>query len=128
MAKFRELAVFTLQTDLAVVRSLLESEGIECFVRDELTTQVYTFSSAIIGGNRLDVLENDFDKAKAVIDSQGYSHFLSEIAEEKSPEDLRQEAQLINVLKWVIKIVIVLGILAILLFFFRAFNSSFFSS
>ena len=34
------IITFTFAHELAIVRSILESEGIDCFVRDELTVQV----------------------------------------------------------------------------------------
>ncbi len=119
MAKFIELAVFTLQSDLDIVRSLLESEDIRCYVKDELTSQVYTFSSVGLGGIRLDVLEKDFEQAAAFLNRQGYAHFLSVSVVEKSVADLKQEAQLMHIFKWILKIVIVLAILAIALLFFK---------
>ncbi len=46
-------------SELAVVKSKLESEGIECKVLDEHTVQVYNFLSQAIGGVRLQVAESN---------------------------------------------------------------------
>jgi len=40
MDEFITIKTFTYTHELAIIRARLESEGIECLVKDELTTQV----------------------------------------------------------------------------------------
>ena len=67
------IKTFTLPTELAVLRSRLESEGIECFVQNELTAQINPFYSNAIGGVRLQVKEKDLQNAIAILKDGGYA-------------------------------------------------------
>ncbi len=62
---------FTFPTEVAVVKSKLESEGIECEVLDEHTVQVHNFLSHAIGGVRLQVAESNFKKARVILEENG---------------------------------------------------------
>jgi hypothetical protein len=62
---------FTYPHELAVIRGRLESEGIECFVKDELTVQVNPFYSNAIGGVKLQVKESDLEKAMEILRETG---------------------------------------------------------
>ncbi|MFT5723311.1 MAG: hypothetical protein ACI9JN_000420 [Bacteroidia bacterium] len=55
-----------------VVRSRLEFEGIECFVKDELTVQVNNFYSQAIGGIELQVKSEDVENALVVLTEMGH--------------------------------------------------------
>ena len=61
---------YTLPHELAIHRSKLESMGIDCFVRDELTVQVNNFYSNALGGIKLQVKESDFDDAREILKEQ----------------------------------------------------------
>ena len=63
------LKTFTYPSEVDVLRAQLESEGIECFVQDELTALVYPFA---VGGVRLQIRESDIDKAKEILKDGGY--------------------------------------------------------
>jgi hypothetical protein len=58
--------------ELAIARGKLQSEGIECFVKDELTIQVNPFYSNAIGGAKLQVRESDIEKAVEILKEGGY--------------------------------------------------------
>jgi hypothetical protein len=60
------VATFTYPTELLVLRSMLEAEGIQCFAKDENTLQVQPFYSNAIGGVKLQVAQKDFIKAKKI--------------------------------------------------------------
>lgn len=60
-------------TDLAVLKSKLESEGIKCFLKDELSSQVLTHISSMVV--KLQVYESDFSKAKAIMQATGQYPF-----------------------------------------------------
>jgi len=63
---------FVYPHELGVPRSLLESEEIECFVPDELTTSVQPFYSMAIGGVRLQVRESDAQRATEILINGGF--------------------------------------------------------
>ncbi len=55
-----------------IIKGMLESEGIECFIKDELTVQtnpVYTYA---VGGVKLQVKEEDAEAATKILEEQGY--------------------------------------------------------
>jgi hypothetical protein len=66
------VATFTLPSDLAIVKGRLESEGIECFVSDEMTVQVYNFVSNAVGGIKLKVRAEDVDRAREILQEAGH--------------------------------------------------------
>lgn len=63
---------FTYPSELAVLRILLEAEGIECLVMDELTAQVNPFYSNAIGGVKLQVKESDIPRTIEILKEGGY--------------------------------------------------------
>ena len=63
--------VFYEPTEVLVPRSLLESEGIECFAKDELVAQVYNVAS-IVGGVKLQVRESDVERAVQILMEGGF--------------------------------------------------------
>jgi hypothetical protein len=63
---------FTYPAKLAVLRTRLEADGIECRVLDELTVQVNPFYSNAIGGIKLQVKESDMQMAIAILKDGGY--------------------------------------------------------
>ncbi len=63
---------FVLPQDAALVRAYLESEGVECFVQDELTVQVDNFYSTAVGGVKLQVRKRDLQEAIVALKNGGY--------------------------------------------------------
>lgn len=57
------------QTDLVVLKSRLESEGIECRFKNELTTQVLNYIPSFLV--ELQVPENDFQRATQIMNETG---------------------------------------------------------
>ena len=55
-----------------IPRSLLESEGIECFLRDEMIVSVDPFYSNAIGGIKLQVWESDAERATEILIGGGF--------------------------------------------------------
>ena len=70
--KFITVLTFTFAHEVAIIRGRLESEGIPCFVKDELTVQIHPFYSNAIGGVKLQVRESDLDQAVEVLKEMGY--------------------------------------------------------
>ncbi len=60
------IATFSFAPQMGLVRSKLESEGIECFVKDELVSQTYIHNA--VGDIKLQVREKDADRALKIID------------------------------------------------------------
>jgi hypothetical protein len=58
--------------ELWIIKGRLESEGIECFIQDELTVQAYSLYSNAIGGVKLQVFEKDEQNALALLTELGY--------------------------------------------------------
>ena len=73
------IKTFNNYSELTLLQSLLESEGIECVVQDELSTQLSHISQAI-GGVKLQVWLSDIEPAKKIMIEHGY---LREEDEEK---------------------------------------------
>lgn len=63
------VATFSYAHEMGLVRSKLESEGIECFVQDELTAQTYIFNA--VGGMKLQVRPEDAERASRIIREMG---------------------------------------------------------
>jgi hypothetical protein len=57
---------------LWIVKGRLEAEGIECFVKDELTVQSYNLLSNAIGGVKLQVQKKDVEQANDLLFQLGY--------------------------------------------------------
>ena len=79
---------FTFPTELAVVKSKLESEGIECRVLDEHTVQTHNFLSQAIGGVRLQVAESNLERARLILEEIGL------IWKSKEPEQSKVEKKI----------------------------------
>jgi len=69
---FITVLTFNYPSEVAIIRSRLESEGIECFVQDELTVQVNPFISNAIGGIKLQVRESDLEQTIEILKETGY--------------------------------------------------------
>lgn len=60
-------------TSLGLVRSMLEAEGIECFVKDEYMGQVYAGAGVQSFDIKLQVREEDVEKAIQLLIERGYA-------------------------------------------------------
>jgi Putative prokaryotic signal transducing protein len=68
--KIVEIARFSKPEDAHILESLLKSEGIECYLRNEFTTQV--LYPANMGGVRVELLESEVSHAMEVMEANGY--------------------------------------------------------
>lgn len=83
MDKMVEIARFTYPAEAQTLMALLRSEGIECFLRNEITSQLYA-GSLDVGGARVEILESDVQHALEVMQQGGY-----EIpSENEQPEEI----------------------------------------
>jgi hypothetical protein len=69
---FTTVLTVSYPSEVAIIRGRLESEGIECFVQDELTVQVNPFYSNAVGGVKLQVRESDVPQAFEILKETGY--------------------------------------------------------
>ncbi len=72
MKDFVILTSFTEPSQMAIARSLLESQGIECQTVDEFTVQTYNFISNAIGGIKILVHQSDLQVAKDLLVEAGF--------------------------------------------------------
>jgi len=68
------VTVLTVQypQELWIIKGRLESDGIQCFVKDELTVQSNNFYSNAVGGVKLQVLQEDAERATELLKELGY--------------------------------------------------------
>jgi formate dehydrogenase assembly factor FdhD len=66
--EFKTVRTFTTTHEAHFARGFLESEGIEAFVRDEFSVGIRPYMSQALGGVRLDVREEDYDRAQKLLD------------------------------------------------------------
>jgi len=69
---FVTIKTFMFPSEAIVLKGRLESEGIECFVKDELISQVNPFYSNAMGGVKLQVRESDVPVAIEIMKEGGY--------------------------------------------------------
>ena len=65
--KFTLLRRFQYSSEATIYQGKLESQGIEVFLRDQLTIDSNPFYSDALGGIRMFVKTEDFDKANEII-------------------------------------------------------------
>ena len=71
MDKMVEIARFQNQAEAFKLRSLLESEGIECYLKDEIINQMYG-GFVDFGGIKVQVMEDQVPHAMDVMQANGY--------------------------------------------------------
>ncbi len=64
---FQKIAVFQYSSQAMIFKGKLESEGIEVFMRDNNTVDSNPLYSNAVGGIKLFVREEDFDKATGIL-------------------------------------------------------------
>jgi hypothetical protein len=72
MSNLVTIRKFDLPYEAGIPKTRLESENIRCFLQDEYISQVYPFSSSATGGVKLQVMEEDAEKAIAILKEGGY--------------------------------------------------------
>lgn len=71
MDKMVEIARFQYPAEAQTLIALLKSEGIDCYLRDEISSQLMA-GYADIGGARLEILDSDLPRALEVMEEGGY--------------------------------------------------------
>ncbi|HTE00621.1 MAG TPA: DUF2007 domain-containing protein [Mucilaginibacter sp.] len=72
MADFVTVLTVMYPQQLWIIKGRLESEGIQCFVKDELTVQAYNLYSNAVGGVKLQVQQQDVAIAVEILTELGY--------------------------------------------------------
>ena len=72
MHDFVTIKTFEFPHQVIILKSRLESEGIECYVPDERTLQMQPNFASALGGVRLQVRVGDIDKANLILEDAGY--------------------------------------------------------
>ncbi len=72
MEDFVTIMTVTYPHEVAVIKARLESEGIDCYLKDEMSVQVYNLASNAMGGVKLQVREKDREDALTILQEAGY--------------------------------------------------------
>lgn len=72
MDKIVEIARFTYPAEAQTLMALLKSEGIECYLRNEITAQLMA-GYVDVGGARVEILESDVPRAMEIMKAGGYN-------------------------------------------------------
>lgn len=117
MDHFVTIMTFNHPMELAVLRTRLEANGIECFIKDELTTQVTPFYSSAIGGVKLQVKESDVQKSIEILKEGGYIND-EDLQRQKKPNKFETATSCIPLLKYLrleLRLMIIVASTAIIL-------------
>ncbi len=71
MDKIVEIARFTYPAEAQTLMALLRSEGIECYLRNEFSSQLMA-GYIDVGGARVEILESDVPRALQIMKEGGY--------------------------------------------------------
>lgn len=128
MDKMVEIARFQYPGEAQTLIALLKSEGIECYLRNEYTSQLYA-SYVDVGGARVEILESDVPEALEIMKAGGYD--IPEEDEEAEPIQVvagwaRHIPFLRNYTleKQIVILFVIIAVLLVLLIFFGSQISS----
>ncbi|MFV5694173.1 DUF2007 domain-containing protein [Flavobacterium sp. LB3P122] len=68
MEDFQTIASFNYSHEIIVLKHILDQEGISYFFENEMTLSVAPFYSNALGGIKLKVHLNDFEKVQQILD------------------------------------------------------------
>ena len=129
MDKMVEIARFQYPAEAQTLMALLKSEGIECYLRNEYSTQVMA-GYVDVGGARVEILESNVPHALEVMEAGGYDI----PTEDEEPEQIRAVAGWARHIPFlrnyslekqiVVLFVIIAVFLALLIFFGSGYSSN----
>jgi len=73
MSELVTIKVSNYISELSIARSFLEDHGIICFVKDEYINQMYTMNNSAFGGIKLQVPEEDAERAILLLIEGGFA-------------------------------------------------------
>ena len=130
MDKMVEIARFQYPAEAQTLMALLKSEEIECYLRNEYSSQMFA-GYMDIGGARVEILESDVPRALEVMKEGGYDI----PAEDEEPEQIRAVAGWARHIPFlrnftlekqiVILLVVIAVFLALLIFFGSELSSNY---
>jgi len=69
MEDFQTIAIFNYSHEIVVLKHILDQEGISYYFENEMTLSVAPFYSTALGGIKLKVHLNDFEKVREILDN-----------------------------------------------------------
>jgi len=78
---------FTDPNNAHIVKGLLDSYGIECFLSDENIVTLNAMYSSAVGGVKLNVFEKDLNRISAILESEN-------VTEEETTESEKEESKI----------------------------------
>ena len=105
------VATFSSSFDMHVIKGRLETDGVQCYVKDEQTITWDPLLDIAAGGIKLQVAEEDVELAKELLKETSYEHS-SSLAGVSLNTPFRRKLSSGAILTWVI--LVVSAILAIL--------------
>lgn len=69
MESFKTIAIFYYDHETVILKHLLEQESIPYFFENEITLSVVPMYSAALGGIKLKVHPNDFERVQQILDN-----------------------------------------------------------
>ena len=68
MEDFQTIAIFNYTHEIVVLKHIIEQEGIQYFFENETMSSIAPFYSNALGGIKLKIHPNDFEKVQNIID------------------------------------------------------------
>ena len=69
MGEFETIAIFNYSNEIVVLKHILDQEGIPYFFENENTISIVPFYTNALGGIKLKVHINDFEKVQEILDN-----------------------------------------------------------
>ena len=69
MEEFKTIAIFNYTHEIVVLKHRLEQEGIQYYFENETMSSIAPFYSNALGGIKLKIHPNDFEKVQEILDN-----------------------------------------------------------
>jgi hypothetical protein len=123
--KMVEIARFHQPADAEMLANLLQSEGVDCYVRDGIISSVM-FGNADLGGAKVELLQKDIRQASEIMRDHGYDvpqELLEAIAFEDSEQNRIYRQNKAKLMKSItIIIILIVALFGILIYLNKYFN------
>ena len=96
--KLETLFTSTYPVDSYILKGRLETDGITCFIYDENIVSVNPFQSVLVGGVKLKVRSDQFDKAKSILHRLDNNLLIDENGEYEKDKAFENEIERQNVI------------------------------